>query len=107
MPSGLRGVFTDGAPWAQYRAHGDPYPLKPQWVNSCTEEVGISFPQRGLWAARSLNSLALQDTNLDFDHILRGLPPTSAQVLCKDRIIALMLCERQGIVRQTWMVRRL
>ena len=88
MPSGgLRGVFTDGAPWAQYRAHGDPYPLKPQWVNSCTEEVGISFPQRGLWAARSLNSLALQDTNLDFDHILRGLPPTSAQVLCKDRII--------------------
>lgn len=88
MPSGgLRGVFTDGAPWAQYRAHGDPYPLKPQWVSSCTEEAEVSFPQRGLWAARSLNSLALHDTNSDFDHILRGLPPTSAQVLCKDRII--------------------
>eukprot|EP00438_Fugacium_kawagutii_P021633 Skav219591 [mRNA] locus=scaffold1719:13998:17447:+ [translate_table: standard] len=43
------------------------------------EESGVVFPQRGRWAAHSLNSLALQDSNSDFDSLLSGLEPNSTQ----------------------------
>lgn len=92
MPSGgLRGIVTDGHPWAQYRAHGDPFPLQPAWMSDCAKAAEVDFPQRGSWTARALNSLALHDSNLNFDDVLRGLSPTASQVKCKDRIMEALL----------------
>ena len=72
--------------FAKYRSHGDPFPLPPTWVERTLDGSGIVFPQRGLWAARSLNCLALQDPNSDFDSLLSGLEPNQTQHLVAGHI---------------------
>lgn len=73
--------------WASYRSHGDPYPLAPDWIESCAEAGRIPFPRRGAWSARALNTLALQRSNSDFDKQLRTVPPNRPQQAVAARIL--------------------
>lgn len=82
----MRGPLTSRQPWAQYRAHGDPLPLGPDWIASGAEQLEVPFPQRGAWTAQALNTLALHDSNSNFDTILRDIPPTETQKQVADRI---------------------
>ena len=75
----MRGPQHSGHSWAVYRAHGDPFPMAPDWIVSNLERCGVPFPQRGAWTAKALNSLALHDSNSDFDAILHSVPPNTCQ----------------------------
>lgn len=74
-------------PWAAYRAHGDPFPLPPSWIESQAEASGLAFPRRGFWSATSLNNLVMHGSNSDFDSILQGLPPNRPQLRAAKHII--------------------
>ena len=78
--------FSSG-PWAAYRAHGDPFPLPPSWIESQAEACELAFPRRGFWSASSLNNLVLHGANSDFDSILQGLPPNRPQMRAANHII--------------------
>ena len=84
----IRGEFSGGLPWAQFRAHGDPFPLAPSWVSSCLEQKGIDLPQRGEWSAKALNNLALHGSNSDFEAQLRGTQPNATQQAVVHRMIS-------------------
>ena len=79
--------FSSHFMWGSYRAHGDPFPLAPDWVEAGLESQGICFPQRGSWTARALNSLAMHGANSIFDKILHGVLPNTTQVAVRDRIV--------------------
>ena len=64
---------------ARFKAHGDPFPLAPSWVETDLKLAGDCFPRRGAWTARSLNNLALHAPNSDFDDLLRGSAPNQPQ----------------------------
>ena len=83
----MRQNFNSGRPWASYRAHGDPFPLPPDWIASGAEERGVAFPRRGAWTAKALNTLALHDPNSDFDSIFQAVPPTETQKQVSARIL--------------------
>ena len=84
----IRDDFSGGKPWANYYAHGDPFPLAPSWIENCLEEKGVAFPRRGVWTAKALNNLAMHDPNSDFDKLLRGKPPNSAQRSVAQRVVS-------------------
>ena len=79
MSSDRPGVFQGDSWWATYRAHGDPYPLDPRWIEHDVRLKDAPFPQRGEWVARSLNTLAMHAPNSDFSKKLRDVPPNRAQ----------------------------
>ncbi len=81
-----RDVSSSGRPWAKFKAHGDPFPLAPSWVETDLKLNGDLFPRRGAWTARSLNNLALHSPNSDFDDLLRGSTPNQAQRAVVSRI---------------------
>ena len=83
----MRSAVSSGSRWAEYRSHGDPFPLSPSWLNQLVEDAGLQFPQRGKWLANSLNTLALQATNSDFDQKLQGVAPNCPQVAVAQRVI--------------------
>ena len=87
MSSDRPGVFKGDSWWASYRAHGDPFPLGPCWVADNTDKLGLPFPQRGAWAAKSLNTLVLQNPNSNFDQKLRSISPNRAQLSVIQRIV--------------------
>ena len=83
-----RDSFVGGkSPWAAFRSHGDPFPLSPSWIESCLEDAGVSFPQRGVWTAKALNCLALHGANSDFDALLRGVTPNLTQKAVASRLL--------------------
>lgn len=61
-----------GDSWVSYRVHGDPLPLHPDWVENSLESAKVTFPRRGAWTARALNSLAMHVPN-SFSNIERKL----------------------------------
>ena len=86
MPPGrARFDVEGGQPWAQFRSHGDPFPLPSSKIHDLLERDGVEFSRRGLWTARSLNTLVMQVTNSDFD-FLHKRPLTSPQEAVFDRI---------------------
>lgn len=87
MASDRPGVFQGDSWWATYRAHGDPFPLAPHWIELDEGLRDLTFPQRGAWAARALNTLALQDPNSNFDQKLQHVPPNFAQQSVVRRIV--------------------
>ena len=83
-----RDSFVGGkSPCAAFRSHGDPFPLSPSWIESCLEDAGVSFPQRGVWTAKALNCLALHGANSDFDALLRGVTPNLTQKAVASRLL--------------------
>lgn len=75
-------------PWAQYRAHGDPFPLNALWLETVAQEAEICFPQRGRWTADALNSLAMHGANSQFlQPKLQGMKPNLPQQLVADRVV--------------------
>ena len=81
-----------GHPWAQHRAHGDPFPLNAQGLETTVSEGGAPFPQRGRWTAEALNYLALHDTNSDFvQQQLHGVKPNLPQQCISQRVLDSLL----------------
>ena len=86
MPPGrVRFDVEGGQPWAQFRSHGDPFPLPSSKIHHLLESEGVDFSRRGLWTARSLNTLVMQVSNSDFD-FLHKRPLTSPQEAVFNRI---------------------
>ena len=82
-----RQSFDGGHPWAKFRAHGDPFPLNPRWLETYVAEAGIPFPRRGGWTADALNSLALHGANSDKLYgMLQGMKPTMPQMQVGRRV---------------------
>ena len=81
------GGFSGVRHWAAYRSHGDLFPVAPDWIECGLEQSGVSFPRRGAWSARALNTLAMRDPNSDFDQKLRYVPPTKTQESMAGRMI--------------------
>ena len=73
--------------WASYRAHGDPLPLPPDWIECSAERSGLPFPRRGAWTARALNTLGLHGSNSDFDQQLKSVRPNKPQQAVASRIL--------------------
>ena len=72
---------SGGDSWFSYRVHGDPLPLRPDWVEHSLEMAKVTFPRRGAWTARALNSLALHVPNSfsNFERKLLGQHPSATQ----------------------------
>ena len=72
---------SGGDSWCSYRVHGDPLPLRPDWVENSLEMAKVTFPRRGAWTARALNSLALHVPNSfsNFERKLLGQHPSATQ----------------------------
>ena len=54
---------------------------KPDWVEHSLEMAKVTFPRRGAWTARALNSLALHVPNSfsNFERKLLGQHPSATQ----------------------------
>lgn len=79
-------VFSDNMWRDKFRSHGDPFPLDSDWIVHSAEAEGLCFPQRGAWAARALNTLALQCSNSNSKRSHRSLP-TKPQLELGGRIL--------------------